>query len=127
MVQYEAQNNGLGVSEMVNTLIAKTWKAPRKQGMEGLIQIQTEQVLLTYLLAASANDNNSFVVKAAFQKALSDLKIFIDTKAKASPDETYHGHLLLALERMKDPSKAKPTIHKEIPPGAPIGCDWDED
>ena len=31
-----------------------------------------------------------------------------------------------SLERMKEPEKAKPTIHKEIPPGAPIGCDWDE-
>jgi len=31
--------------------------------------------------------------------------------------------LLLAQERMKDASRAKPTIHKEIPPGAPIGCD----
>jgi hypothetical protein len=29
MVQYEAVNNGLGVGEMVNTLISKTWKANR--------------------------------------------------------------------------------------------------
>ena len=45
MAQYEMLSNGLGVSEMINTLLAKTWKAPRLTGMNGLIQMQTEQVL----------------------------------------------------------------------------------
>ena len=88
--------------------------------------MQTEEVFLTYLLAASINDNNSFAVKSIFQKALKDLKTFIDAKVKTTTDTFYKGHLLLALERMKEPEKAKPTIHKEIPPGAPIGCDLDE-
>ncbi|MES1219102.1 MAG: zinc-dependent metalloprotease, partial [Bacteroidota bacterium] len=126
MAQYEAANNGFGVSEMINTLISKTWKAPRMTGIERLIQLQTEQVLLTYLLAASINDNNSFIVKSNLQKALNDLKAFIETQSKTATDETYKGHFLLALERIKKPENAKPTIHKEIPPGAPIGCDWDE-
>ena len=51
MVQYEAMNKGLGVAEMINMLISKTWKAPRLTGIDGLIQMQTEEVLLTYLLA----------------------------------------------------------------------------
>jgi hypothetical protein len=126
MVQYEAINKGLGISEMINLLISKTWKASRLTGIDGLIQLQTEEVLLTYLLAASINDNNSFVVKSVLQTTLKDLKTFIDAKLKTTADATYKGHLLLALERMKDPEKAKPTIHKEIPPGAPIGCDLDE-
>ena len=125
MVQYEIANNGLGVTEMINTLITKTWKAPRLAGMEKLIQLQTEQVLLTYLLSASVNDNNSFAVKSNLKKALTDLNTFIETQSKAATDESYKGHLLLALERLKDPASAKPTIHKEIPPGAPIGCDWE--
>jgi len=126
MVQYEAMNKGLGADEMINLLVSKTWKAPRLTGIDGLIQIQTEEVLLTYLLAASINDNNSFVVRSVLQTALKDLKTFIDAKLKTAIDTTYKGHLLLALERMKEPEKAKPTIHKEIPPGAPIGCDLDE-
>ena len=126
MVQYEMMNHGLGVNEMINTLIVKTWKASRSSGIEKLIQMQTEQVLLTYLLAASVNDNNSFAVKSNLQTALKNLKTFIEAKSKTATDETYKGHLLLALERMKEPEKAKPTIHKEIPPGAPIGCDQEE-
>jgi hypothetical protein len=122
MVQYQTENAGLGVNEMLDKLITSTWKAPRLSGTEGLIQMQTEQVFLTYLLSASINDNNSFVVKGDVQQALTLLKSFIQSKMSTT-DLTYKGHLMLALERMKEPEKAKPTLHKEIPPGSPIGCD----
>lgn len=123
MVQYESMNKGLGAGEMVNTLINKTWKSLRLAGTEALIQMQTEQILLTYLLASSVNDNNSFAVKSILQSALKELKVFIEANAKTNFEMTYKGHLLLAMERMKEPEKAKPTIHKEMPPGAPIGCE----
>ena len=126
MVEYEIQNGGLGLNEMIDALINATWKAPRRKGMEALIQLQTEQVLLTYLLAASVNDNNSFITKSVIQKSLTDLKAFIEAKKKITADATYTGHLLLALERMKKPEDAKPTIHVAIPPGSPIGCEEDQ-
>ncbi|MGZ8541818.1 MAG: hypothetical protein ACXWV6_14280, partial [Chitinophagaceae bacterium] len=81
-----------------------------------------EQVLLTYLLAASVNENNSFITQSVIQKALSDLKLFIEGKKKTSADSLYRGHFMLALERMKKPANAKPTSHAVMPPGAPIGC-----
>lgn len=121
MVIYEVQNNGLGLSEMIKTIINSTWKADRKKGMEELIQLQTEQIVLTYLLAASVNSNNSFATQSTIQNALTDLKIFIE-KQKSS-DVLYAGHLLLATERMKKPEAAKPTLHAEVPPGSPIGCE----
>ncbi|MBS1575238.1 MAG: zinc-dependent metalloprotease [Bacteroidetes bacterium] len=123
LVQYQVQYDGLGLDEMIDKLITATWKAPRRKGMEGLIQLQTEQVLLTYLLSASVNDDNSFIVKSVLQKRLADLKTFIETKKKMATDTNYNGHLLLALERMKAPEKAKPTIHIVMPPGSPIGCE----
>jgi hypothetical protein len=122
MVQYEAKG-GLGVTEMINRLLAKTWKAPRKTGIERLIQQQTEQVLLTYLLALSIDESASFGARSAAQKGLVNLKAFITAQKQHAPDDAYAGHLELALERMKAPEKAKPTLHKEMPPGAPIGCD----
>jgi hypothetical protein len=124
MMVYAYSSDGLGVSEMINTLINKTWKAARLAGMQKLIQMQTEQVLLTYLLSSSVNDNNSFAVKSVLKKSLDDLKSFVDQNIKTTNDELYKGHLLLAFDRMKSPSDAKPTLHREIPPGAPIGCDF---
>jgi hypothetical protein len=123
MVQYEL-SGGLGLSEMIDKLINATWKSEKLTGMQELIQLQTEQVLLTYLLSSSVDENLSFAARGIVQKALADLKSFIEEKKKAIADTTYLGHLTLALERMKAPDKAKPTIHAAIPPGAPIGCDW---
>ena len=125
MTVYET-NGGLGVGEMVNKLIAATWKAPRKAGMQKVIQLQTEQLLLTYLLSATVDENNNFAARSSVQNGLADLKTYIEEQKKTTGDELYAGHLALALERMKAPDKAKPTLHKEMPPGAPIGCDWEE-
>jgi hypothetical protein len=125
MVQYEAENGGLGLHEMINVLLSKTWKATAATGMKKLIQQQTNQVLLTYLLAASIDDNTSFAAKAVLQQSLNELKKYIEAQQKLVKDDVQQANFTLALERMKAPEKAKPTIHAAIPPGAPIGCDWD--
>ncbi len=121
MAEYQIMNGGLGIDEMITTLMNATWKAPRRSGMEGLIQLQNEQIFLTYLLASSDNEAASFITKSVVAKALKELKTFVEAKSKTTTNATYQGHLYLALERMKDPSKAKPTLHVEVPPGAPIG------
>jgi hypothetical protein len=126
MMQYEMMNNGLGIKEMLDTLITKTWKAKRLTGMQKLIQLQTEQVLLTYMLAASIDNNNGYTVQAVFKNAIADLTDFIKKNSAITKDNLYKGHLLLALDRISHPSDAKPTLHKDIPPGSPIGCDIDE-
>jgi hypothetical protein len=118
-------NGGLGVTEMVNRIIKATWKAPRKTGTEKLIQQQTEQVLLTYLLAASVDEKASYAARAAILSSLDALKKDILSWQKTTTDPAYAGHLALALERMKSPDKAKPTQHLQTPPGAPIGC-WED-
>jgi hypothetical protein len=89
------------------------------KGFQKLIQQQNEQLLLTYLLAASINDEASFATKAELLKAIDDLKTHATT-IKTTTDTSYKGHLLLILERMN--RKAKPTLHQVPPPGSPIGC-----
>jgi hypothetical protein len=124
MDQY-AVKGGLSVTEMLDKLINATWKYSKTTDMQKLIQLQTEQVLLTYLLASSVDETLSFTARGSVQKALADLKTWIEAQKKTSKDNSYLAHLTLALERMKAPDKAKPTVHAAIPPGAPIGCDWD--
>lgn len=122
LVEFQAENNGLGIDNMINVLTTKTWKAPRLKGFQKLIQQQNEQLLLTYLLAGSINDQASFATKAELLKAIDDLKTYTTAQLKATTDATYKGHLLLILERIKSPEKAKPTLHQVPPPGSPIGC-----
>ena len=119
-----AQDTGIGMklSEMNKSLIKGTWQSPRRNGFAALVQQQTEQVLLTYLLASSVDEKSSFAARSVMKKTLDDLKEYIETQKKTTTDEQLTGHYALALERMKQPDKAKPTIHAAIPPGAPIGC-----
>jgi hypothetical protein len=114
---------GLGLSEMVTRVINGTWKTARKPGIQGLIQMQTEQVLLTYLMSSSVDEQVSFVARSIMAKTLNDLKSYLEAKKKTTTDDMYLGHIALALERMKSPDKAKPTQHAVPPPGAPIGFD----
>ncbi len=124
MAQY-AVKGGLSVTDMLDKLVNATWKSAKTSDMQKLIQLQTEQVLLTYLLASSVDETLSFAARASVQKALADLKTWIEEQKKTATDSNYQAHLTLALERMKAPDKAKPTVHAAIPPGAPIGCDWE--
>jgi hypothetical protein len=115
---------GLGISEMSDRLLAATWRAPRAAGFDALIQQQTEQIVLTYLLASSVDEQSSFAARAAVGLQLQKLKSYIEAQSKRPGlSDTYAAHLDQALLRMKSPEKARPTIHLPIPPGAPIGCE----
>ncbi|HUS00176.1 MAG TPA: zinc-dependent metalloprotease [Chitinophagaceae bacterium] len=124
MVQYQAANDGLGIDEMINVLMDRTWRAPRLSGLQGLILQQNEQLLLTYLLGVSMNENISFATNAAITKAIEDIKNYTAAKL-SSANGTSRGYLLLTLERIKNRLEGKPFVPQPMPPGAPIGCDMD--
>ena len=124
MVQYQAENDGLGIDEMINILMDRTWRATRLKGLEGLILQQNEQLLLTYLLGVSLNADISFATNAAITKAIDDINIYAKNQL-ASAGATKKGYLLLTLERIKNRVEGKPFVPEILPPGAPIGCAMD--
>jgi len=128
MAQYQAENKGLGVDEMVQELISRTWKAPRLQGLPELIRQQNGQLLLTWLLAVSVDEKASFATKAQIRYQLDRLRIWMLSPIFTNRDNNFAGQILLALDRMKHPEKVKAAvIHITIPPGSPIGSDEEEE
>lgn len=129
LVEYEARNGGLGLEEMIQTVLDKVWKTTLSSALEKKIQLQTQQIMLTHLMALSVNDNANYQTKAIATKALKELKTYLETQLKSPQSPDVQAHIELALERMKNPSAAKTVQHKEMPPGAPIGCEselWNE-
>ena len=124
MVQYQAENDGLGIDEMMKTLMDRTWRAPRLKGLEGLILQQNEQLLLTYLLGVSLNADISFATNAAITKAIDDINIYAKNQLPTA-GATKKCYLLLTLERIKNRLDGKPFVPETLPPGAPIGCAMD--
>lgn len=122
LVQHELVG-GYGAGDMIAALVNVTFKSDRKYGMEKAIQLQTEQILLTYLLSSSVDEKLSFPARARVLGQLADLKIFLEETKKTTKDLMYLSHINMSIDRFKSPEKAKPTIHAQAPPGAPIGCE----
>lgn len=122
LVQHELLG-GYGAGDMIAALVNNTFKSDRKNGIEKAIQLQTEQILLTYLLSSSVDEQLSFPARARVSGLLADLKIFLEETKKTTKDLMYLSHINMAIDRFKSPEKAKPTIHAQAPPGAPIGCE----
>ncbi len=117
-----AGKNDLGLHNVLDALMKATWKAERRSNTEALVQLQTEQMLLNYMLAESIDEKNSFITQAVLQQSLKELKTFIELKQRTNSNGVYSGHLILALQKMEHPENAKPAQHMEAPPGSPIGC-----
>lgn len=124
-MEIQATEGGLSAGDMIDRLVAATYKAARLTGMKALIQQQNEQLLLTYLLAATLDERLNFAARSAAVQALSNLQKWITVQEKSTTGKALKAHYALALERMKSPDKAKPSVHAVMPPGAPIGCTWE--
>jgi hypothetical protein len=114
---------GYGITNMMESLVTSTFKSSRREGMEKAIQLQTEQILLTYLLSSSVDEQLSYPARSKTSGILQGLKTYLEEAKKTVKDVDYLAHINLALDRFKAPEKAKPTLHAPAPPGAPIGCE----
>jgi hypothetical protein len=120
--QFKAQANTQGWDDVLDAIINKTWKAPLQKGLKGDIQLQTQQMVLTSILSLSQNENANYLVKSICFDRLQSLKQYA-TQMKNTP--ALKAHYGYAIERINNPKDIPQPQHKDIPPGAPIGCDWD--
>jgi hypothetical protein len=121
LVELGARGENLNLQEVIGQLLNKTWMSGRQKGLAAQVQLQTEQVVLTHLMALVQNENASYQARAIATNYLLELKIYIKNEQKAKREEGYKAHLIFALERMEKPEIIKPTKALELPPGAPIG------
>ncbi len=122
LVQFKAQAGTPGWDDVLDAIIAKTWKAPLQKGLKGEIQLQTQQMVLTWILSLSQNDNANYMVKSICFDRLQSLKKYA-TQMKATAG--LQAHYAYAIERIEKPKDIPQPQHKDIPTGAPIGCDLD--
>ena len=121
LVQFKARAGTIGWDDVLDKIIDKTWKAPLKTGIEGQIQLQTQQMVLSYLLGLNMNDNANYQVKALCFSRLQSLKK--DFELKIKQNSTLKAHYEYAIERIEKPKDMVIPVHRELPPGAPIGCE----
>ncbi len=124
LTQFKARANTIGWDDVLDAIITKTWKAPLQKGLKGDLQLQTQQMVLTWMLGLSMSDNANYLVKSICFDRLQSIKQIATEMKNSNP--ALKAHASYAMERINKPKEITLPTHKEIPPGAPIGCDFDD-
>lgn len=120
LVQLKAMNGTPGWDDVLDATINAIWKAPAEKGLAREVQKQTQQMVLTWLLALSKNEQANYAVQSICFNRLDALKKYATTQLNNPADKA---HFSYVIERINNPKEIALPQHKEIPPGAPIGCD----
>jgi Met-zincin len=125
LVELGARSNSLSLHDVTTQLIQNTWKSRREKGLQEQVQLQTEQVVLTHLMALAHNENASYQARAIAMATLNDLKNDIEKRLRTNKQGSYHAHLTFALERLNRPvsEEVQPSKVLDLPPGSPIGSE----
>ncbi len=122
LVQLKAMAGTPGWDDVLDAIINATWKAAPEKGLAREVQKQTQQMVLTWLLALNQNEQANYAVQSICYSRIEQLKKYAQTMVKAGTDAAHFGY---TIERINHPKDISLPQHKEIPPGAPIGCEWD--
>lgn len=117
LVQYHAEDaNNPGLHEVIDTLLAATWRKPDGAGLNGEVARIVKRAVLVQLLALAVDNSASTEVRGIATSEVASVKA-----ALSSHPDAYSAQLIQAFER--DPKQLSLPKLAEPPPGQPIGDD----
>ena len=128
LVQFHARDSrNPGLDEVVDRVLAATWRAPAAGGYHGEIQHTVNMVVLSNLMSLAANERASNQVRAIASWKLEQLKSWLNTQRRLARDENQRAFLYYSFDQIKrfqeDPKKMNLTPPQTPPDGQPIGID----
>ncbi|HEX7333339.1 MAG TPA: zinc-dependent metalloprotease [Pyrinomonadaceae bacterium] len=130
LIQFHARDpRNPGLAEVIDRILAATWKAPAATGYAGEIQRSVDMIVLHDLMALAAGERASNQVRALASWKLDQLKNWLTSQSRLAADENRHAFLFYSLDQIKrfqdDPKKMNLTPAQQPPDGQPIGMDDD--
>jgi Met-zincin/Domain of unknown function (DUF5117) len=131
MIEYHALDSTYpGFAELLDDLLAATWKAQPRSGYEGAIQRTVDSVVLDKLMTLAAEGQASQEVRAIVSLKLDELKRWVAAQAPSAKDEATRAQLFFAGTEIdhfqKNPAEVRLTTPAAPPEGDPIGSDgWE--
>ena len=118
--------NQLGLGDVIDQLVAATWKVEPPNENHATIQRAVGDVALNELMLLAANERASTEVRAMALLKLTELRDWLTATAPSIRNEQERAHRLYAAAQIRkfeqSPNELlKPTEPLEMPPGAPIG------
>jgi len=129
LVEYHARDaRNPGLTEVIDRLIAATWRSAAEAGLAGEVQRAVNSVALYHLMSLAANESASSQSRAAAGHKLNQLKTWISAQAGSTQmEESRRAHFLFALAQIKkfeeNPKEMSLPRPLEPPDGQPIGAD----
>ena len=134
LIEFHARNReNPGFSDVLDAILAATWKSPHGSGYADQIAMTVDNVVLYDLMTLAANDHASDQVRATASFKLHELHDWLATPSAASAISD-KAHIFFSKQRIelfeKDPKRIDLTPPVEPPDGPPIGsmgmldCDW---
>jgi hypothetical protein len=128
----DAQQPGLG--EVLEKLLAATWRAPRRAqdpGYAAEIERSVDNAVLYHLMALAANERARTQVRAIAHLQLEGLRRWLAAPPAAAGGEALRAHFAFAAAQIKkfqeDPKLIPLARPLEPPDGPPIGSPLDSD
>jgi hypothetical protein len=129
LVQFHARdqrNPALG--EVIDKILAATWKAPVGTGYAGEIQRSVDTIVLVDLMALASGERATNQVRAIASWKLEQLKNWLASQGRLAADENRRAFLFYSIDEIKrfqdDPKKMNLTPPQQPPDGQPIGMSW---
>jgi hypothetical protein len=126
MIEYHARDGVYpGFAELVDDLLAATWKATPDSGYDGAVQRAVNAVVLHHLMSLAANDHAADDTRALASLKLSELKNWLSAQLKYMTSESRRAEFFYAIQEIerfeKNPAEVHPTLPAPPPAGDPIG------
>ncbi len=126
LVQFHARDaRNPGLAEVIDKILARTWKAPVATGYAGELQRTVDMVVLGDLMSLAANERALNQVRAIASWKLDQLKTWVSSQSRMTTDQNHRAFLFYSLEQIKrfqeDPKKMNLTPPQAPPDGQPIG------
>ena len=131
MIEYHARDaNNPGFDELLNEVLAATWKAPAAPGYDGAIQRTVNAVVLSRLMSLASDEHASSQVRAIALLKLDELKKWIASQENLAKAVETRAEFFFARNQIdhfeKNPAEVHGTAPATPPAGDPIGSDgWD--
>ena len=118
-----------GLAEVLGTILARTWQAPRPSGYPGEIARVVDSVVLYDLLELATNERATSQVRALASAEVNRLKAWLTTAQASASDPEQKAHLAYAAMQIeqfqRDAKNLNLVAPSEPPDGPPIGDDED--
>ena len=128
LVEFHARNaDNPGLEEVMDAILAASWKSPRGSGYLAEIGRVVDDVVLYDLMTLAADEHASSQVRAIASLKLDELKRWLSTAQHSAANEEERAHLFFAESQIayfqKNPKEIHLTPPLEPPDGPPIGDD----